>query len=170
MRSILVGMSATVYCLVVFAGCSGSMSKRAPTVNGEKREAAERAAMNWDVEYYSPKDLALQEVMKSPTQFPILHEEDYYVWERAKIFMTKYTKGVAWENEISGLHIMTSDAENNDESFHYQVSKRMTGEGYTYTVNCFTWDHQETPTSLLNAKTLSRFMRRGELEADLIVK
>jgi hypothetical protein len=147
------------------SACSTIKSPRNSLVS----DGTKRAAINWDVEYYSSKDLALQEIMKTPTEFPILFEEDYYVWERARIFMLKYTKGVAWHNEASGVTLLSSDAENNQESFHYFVSKKMTPDGYRYSVSCLTWDHRETPNSLLNAKNLSRFMRRGELEADLII-
>lgn len=158
-------ITGVILCLFVSA-CT--TLQRGPS-NSRVNDSAKRAAVNWDIEYYSPKDLALQEIMKTPTEFPILFEEDYYVWERAKIFLMKYTKGVAWQDEASGVFLMSSDAENNEESFHYLVSKRMTPEGYNYVVSCLTWDHRETPNSLLNAKNLSRFMRRGELEADLIV-
>jgi len=167
---VLEKIATIVFIALIATGCAVKKNGVHPVLENENgRSAVERAAMNWNVEYYSPKDLAMQEVMKSPTVFPILHEEDYYVWERAKIYLNKYTKGIGWENEINGITILTSDAENTDERFHYQISKKMNPDGYIYTVNCYTWDHQETPTSLLNAKNLSRFMRRGELEADLIV-
>lgn len=157
--------SVVILSIVSLSACSSTTFNR----NSLVADGTKRAAINWDVEYYSAKDLALQEIMKTPTEFPILFEEDYYVWERARIFMLKYTKGVAWHNETGGVTLLSSDAENNQESFHYFVSKKMTPDGYRYTVSCLTWDHRETPNSLLNAKNLSRFMRRGELEADLIV-
>lgn len=154
-------------CLL--SACSASQSTPSHNRFNPAKESAQRASINWEIEHYTTKDLALQEIMKTPTEFPILFEEDYYVWERAKIFIMRYTKGIAWEDETSGIFVMSSDAENNEEPFHYLISKKMNPDGYTYKVACLTWEHAETPDALLNAKNLSRFMRRGELEADLLV-
>ncbi len=159
--------SSSILLCLALAGCFSTNQGKAP-IFSKGRDSVEKAALNWDVEYYSQKDLALQEIMKTPTTFPILFEEDSYVWERALIFLKNYTNGVGWNEEVNGIFILTSDSENNDEKFHYQISKKMTPDGYVYSVHCYTWEHLETPTSLLNAKNLSRFMRRGELERELI--
>ncbi|MDZ4785775.1 MAG: hypothetical protein SGJ02_06840 [bacterium] len=156
--------------ILFFYGCTPSITKNGRVSQTKNKDAVERAALNWEVEYYSAKDLALQEVMKTPTTFPVLHEEDYYVWERAFLFLKNNTKGIAWNDRLSeDLVVLTSDAENNEERFQYEISKKRTPDGFNYTVNCYTWDHIETPTALLNAKNLARFMRRGELEGDLLV-
>lgn len=161
-------------CLCLIVGCSTPRNKAvAPTgtlsLNSPK-EVGIRGSYNWKnrVEFYSVQDVATQEISKSPTSFPIAFSEDGYSWERAKLFLKNHTAGFGWNDEFDNGSILTSDAENNKDKFHYQIVKIRNYEGYRYTVKCYNSLHQETSESILNAKNLARFIQKGELELELL--
>ena len=142
---------------------SGNLSIISPSDLGK------RGSYRWDFEFDSVRDLALKEIENTPLTFTMPLEEDYYAWERALLFIVNHTSGFGWNDTFEdGGAIVTSDAENSGDKFHYQISKSFSPDGYHYAVKCLTHDHQESTETLLNAKNLARFIKDGKLEGDLL--
>jgi len=126
-----------------------------------------------EFEVVGVREQALEALAATPLEFELLPSEDDESWERAHIFLSKYTDKYRLTN-IQGDLVLNSSPQAG-ERYSYRVSKHYNGTAYQYNVDCIpnqagqgTSGFEIAPNAQRNAKNLARFIKDGQLEVSLL--
>lgn len=140
------------FLLLITLGCSN-----------QARNSAQRV----QVEHDSVTEIALQEVMATPTEFFIPVEEDRFAWGRARMFFEQ-KEGAKPSIISTPSHTEVSNSNTKGDKYLYRVIRQPAAGGFQYTVTCRPRLATGANLCKRNAKNVARFVKDGSLERTLL--
>lgn len=124
---------------------------------------------NIRVQAISPKEQAIEDISKMPTQFVQGYPAAQYAWDRAQIFFKNHTSQSRF-SAGSGSEIRISNRASLQDPYIFEVSRKDGPTGAQFAVRCLPRSgNANDPMAELNCKNLARFVRDGTLETSLLV-
>ena len=121
-------------------------------------------------EAINPGDQALEEILKTPTQFVQNYPNAQYAWDRAQMFFKDHTSRSKFVAGPGG-EIGISNRNSTSDPFIYDVTRRDVPTGAQFTLRCMPrTGNANDRNAELNCKNLARFIRDGTLESGLLVR
>jgi|GEM_PF-1144429 len=169
---------AALFCSI---GCTSSKPaaahlpalKSRDTATDEARLAATAASR---FEVITPEAQSLDAVTAAKTTFVVAPSQDIETWERARMFISLYTKDGIREDSMLDRGALLSnftpgDSKESQDSYRYKIQKRYGRGGVQYLVTCSAAAKTATPQlAELNAKNAARFLSDGMLERTLLAE
>jgi hypothetical protein len=134
-------------------------------------EIVKEPTPKYEYEVVTVEQQATADVMATPTRFTVPYSSDAQSWERARLFLGRYTTMSIPQVSAgpSSVKLSNGSGPSDKDKYVYQIEKSNGREGVVYVVKCTPRGSGGTPAlAERNARNLSRFIKDGHLEVSLL--